>query len=133
MGPLTSSGPNCPSTPPLCVTHASSLLPEWRVTAQGTGEAAGNQHNVPIYPCSFCIPAPKFSQQSLGTGDPAPPHQAPHPRQRQENEPQDRVSYPAPAPHRPGGGSGTLLRGWLGHWAPRGMLPAAAASWAPKS
>lgn len=23
-------------SPPLCVTHASSLLPEWRVTAQGT-------------------------------------------------------------------------------------------------
>lgn len=34
--PPTSSSPNSPSTPPLRVTHGSSLLPEWRVTAQGT-------------------------------------------------------------------------------------------------
>lgn len=31
-----SCSPNCPSTPPLCVTHASSLLPKWCVAAQKT-------------------------------------------------------------------------------------------------
>lgn len=107
VGSSTSSGSNCPSTPPFCVTHASSLLPKWRVTAQKRGSWKVTQHPL-ITLVSSRTQHLNLASRAWAQETQLLPPQSPPPWQRQENEAGDWGSHPSPCSSPPGAGSGIV-------------------------